>query len=96
MGSPWQCTSRSAAPVLPVTPCGMPLNDNISLIAHEVYGSFAFKLKALDLVHICNLPADQRSPGKDKFFCIWFLSQEIPGGNVGMWMKWTNKDTSVN
>lgn len=91
MGPPWP-HSRSAAPVLPVTPRGMLLTA-ISIWLHS---SFAFKLKALDLVHICNLPADQSSLGKDKFFCIWFLSQEIPGGNVGIWMKWTNKDTSVN
>lgn len=66
-GSPWQCKSRSAAPVLPVTPTAP---DGFSLIAHEPYSSFTLKhevwypLKPSDLVHMCNLPADQTSPGR--------------------------------
>lgn len=85
-GPPWQCKSRSPAPVLPVTPTAP---GSINLIALERYSSFRLKhkvwytLKASDLVHVCNLPADQTSPGRCMFFCTWFLGQEIPGSSTG-------------
>lgn len=85
-GPPWRCKSRSVAPVLPVTPTAL---SGINLIALEPYSSFRLKhkvwytLKSSDLVHMCNLPADQTSPGRSMFFCTWFLGQEIPGRNIG-------------
>lgn len=85
-GPPWQCKSRSAAPVLPVTPTAP---GSCNLIAWEVYRSFTLKhkvwysLKTSYLVHVCDLTEGQASLGRSMFFCIWFLGQEIPGGNIG-------------